>query len=157
MTVGRTSTPAVALQDGRVFLATGGSGSPAARETAEIFDPQQNAFIYVGTVRHPRHFPTVTLMTDGRVLIAGGVQFSGSGRASAVNALEIYDPVKGRWSEPGALLQARRDHASVAISAERVLITGGATGSGAGTLLASAEIFEAPPRPETRRRRAVRH
>jgi hypothetical protein len=157
MIVGRTSTPAVALNDGRVFLATGGSGSVAARDSAEIYDPEQNAFVFVGTVRHPRHFPTVTVLTDGRVLIAGGVQFSSGGRASAVDALELYDPVKGHWTEPGVLVQPRRDHAAVAISGQRALITGGTTGSGAGTLLASAEIFQAPPRPETRRRRAVRH
>lgn len=76
------------------------------------------------------------MLTDGRVLVAGG----GSERASLV-----YDPARDTWTALGALGEPRSEHTLTMLADGRVLAVGGSTtpsSTGHGRLAQSAEIFD---------------
>lgn len=82
---------------------------------------------------------TATLLTDGRVLAAGGTVGGSSGHASAV----IYDPTTNVWTPTGNMNQGRLWHAATRLADGRVLVSGGARVSrGFYFSLASAEIYD---------------
>lgn len=105
---------AVTLSTGKVFLTNG--------MNVDLYDPATQTFS-TGTalmVPHgggsPGTFST-TLLSNGRVLIAGG----GMGIADA----ELFDPASGTSSATSSLNQARQSHSAVRLLDGRVLVTGG--------------------------------
>jgi hypothetical protein len=58
---------------------------------------------------------TATILTDGRVLVAGG------GNASA----EIYDPARATWTLTAPMNVSRGDHAAVRLGDGRVIVVAG--------------------------------
>jgi len=69
---------------------------------------------------------TATLLTDGRVLVAGG---------SADPSAEIYDPKTGTFSPTGSMSEARGAHTATLLTDGRVLMAGGSKNH-------SAEIYD---------------
>lgn len=90
-----------------------------------------------GLLNQPRQYHTATLLTNGKVLVAGGLSFSApSGeRASA----ELYDPATGYWQTTGTMNQARYYHTATLLGNGKVLVVGGLGVSG---VLASAELYD---------------
>jgi N-acetylneuraminic acid mutarotase len=81
---------------------------------------------------------TITLLNDGRVLVAGG-QFFGVGTA------ELYDPNSGTWSTTGSMTAGRIGHTATLLPDGTVLAVGGYTNDTSGnfaTQLASAELYD---------------
>jgi hypothetical protein len=64
---------------------------------------------------------TATLLSDGRVLIAGG--FSGAGGVTAES--ELYDPAGSRFLNTGSMHIAREFFTATLMSDGRVLMVGG--------------------------------
>ena len=94
---------------------------------------------------------SVTLLADGRVLVAGGdaltdVAESGGALATA----EVFDPVTETWTPTGSMNTARTWHTAVLLTSGRVLVAGGCAGwtydpvtNRAGCLITpSAELFD---------------
>jgi len=79
---------------------------------------------------------TATLMTNGKVLVAGGMERNGVWLDSA----ELYDPATGRFSETGKMHQERAGAAAILLGNGKILIAGGNDSSGKS--LASAEIYD---------------
>ncbi len=85
-------------------------------------------------MKYARACHTATLLADGRVLIAGGRNYTGDLRSA-----EIYDPSTERFYLTGSLKEARSSHAAAAVSRSAlVLVTGGRSGR---RVLANAEIY----------------
>ena len=85
---------------------------------------------------------TATLLTDGRVLVAGGIGADGSFLRSA----ELYDPATERWTVTGSLSAGRFGHTATLLPDGKVLIVGG-TRALAGDpqhadVSSSAEVFD---------------
>ncbi|MFT3766502.1 MAG: kelch repeat-containing protein [Minicystis sp.] len=82
------------LADGRVLVTGGTTGYPdfISLATTEIYDPVTNAWSPAAPMNGARQSHTATLLADGRVLVAGGLD--GSYLASA----EIYDPATDTWT-----------------------------------------------------------
>jgi len=120
----RQSFNVVTLASGKVLVVSGnrwvGSGSFPASTTAELYDPTTGTFSLAGNLSMARDYATVTLLTDGRVLIAGGYNDPASISA------EIYDPKLGTFSSTGALSGTRAvGHTATLLPSGKVLVVGG--------------------------------
>jgi len=83
------------LADGRVMVNGGTLAYDPfhGSQRTSLFDPATNAFTDVQSMAHGRWYPTVTLLSDGRVMT-----FSGFNETGGTNqAVEIYTPGTG-WS-----------------------------------------------------------
>jgi DNA-binding CsgD family transcriptional regulator len=86
-----------------VGIGLAGAGLPSLRASTEI-----------GRVNH-----TATLLSDGRILVAGGGYDAATARAS------IYDPVADEWIHVADMNRPRVLHAAVRLRDARVLVIGG--------------------------------
>ena len=103
-------------------LATGAVLFAAAAVQAQTFTATTSA------MSESRIFHTATLLSDGRVLLAGG--------ADAGTTTETFDPATGFFAPAGAMLSARTNHTATLLSDGRVLLAGGGSNS------ATAEVFD---------------
>jgi hypothetical protein len=86
-------------------------------------------------MKHPHSVHTATLLTDGRVLVAGG-----SNSADYLASSEIFHVGTEAWSAAGNLITGRPGHTATLLPDGRLLIAGG---DGAGALiLSSCEIYD---------------
>src|SRR6185436_5160952 len=95
-------------------------------DTAEIFDPVTEAFVTVpmaGGVARSGH--SATLLSDGRVLVAGG-----RGADGVVRDIELWDLDAGRVSSIGRLPRARADQIATLLADGRVALSGGTDAGG---------------------------
>jgi hypothetical protein len=95
-------------------------------------------FTATGPMTTARRGNTATLLTDGRVLIAGGWAVPESD--ASVATAELYDPATGTFSATGRMTTKRRYHSATLLPDGRVLIAGG-TDSGS-RALATAELYD---------------
>ena len=65
------------------------SGIPAS---AELYDPTSGTWTTTGSLVNGRWLHTATLLPNGKVLVAGGYGFSGSG---FLDSAELYVPANG--------------------------------------------------------------
>lgn len=118
------ATEAVTLGTGQVLVRS--DGGPEAR----LYDPVANAWRPGGTQTTVRAQPSMTLLPNGKVLVAGG---------SNLNSAELYDPQTRTWTATGSMLEARRAHGALVLPDGRVLVVSGR--NAAGTLMTS-EIYD---------------
>lgn len=110
-----------------------------------------------GNLADGRHGHTATLLSDGRILIVGGLQERTAG-SPGLASVEVYDPASRTWSTTGSLDRGRTDHTATLLPNGTVLVTGGMD-SYSGSALASVEIYDptngvwtsAPPLSVSRR------
>ena len=88
--------------------------------------------------------PTATLLLNGKVLVAGGIDMGLNALASA----ELYDPATGTWSATGSLKTPREFDTATLLPSGKVLIVGGTDSKG--NPLASAELLTPRPAPGRR-------
>ena len=124
----RDSHTATRLGDGRVLIAggEGGGGSSGGQQdldTAEIFDPASSTFKRTGFLATERLLHTATLLPDGRVLIAGGMNHLGA--ATFLDSAEFFDPTSGAFTTAGTLVNVRSGHQAATLADGRVLLVGG--------------------------------
>ena len=125
------SNTAVQLAGGKVLM-VGGFGPDFL--SSKLYDPEADSWSGAGTMPGPRYNSPVTLLPDGRVLMAGG--FSGDDYLSSA---QLYDPETNGWSAAGAMASGRHNHAAVLLPNGKVLVAGGSNGSG---YVASAELYD---------------
>lgn len=92
-----------------------------------------NAWAPASDLNTARYGHTSTLLSSGKVLVAGG-----SDSASLASA-ELYDPATNAWSAAGSLATARVYHTATLLPSGKVLVTGGRDG---GSIVASAELYD---------------
>jgi len=138
---------ATLLPNGQVFVAGGqaledgsGLGNFNATVETELFDSSTETFTSAGFMTGPRAGHTATVLEDGRVLLAGGVDNAGI----YVPTAELYDPATGTFLETESMTTARAGHVAVRLEDGRVLVAGGSDGT---NFLHSAELYD----PETGR------
>jgi hypothetical protein len=147
---------ATLLQDGRVLLAGGGlpngfcSRSACSRSvsSAMLFEASSASFSATGQMSTGRASHTASLLTDGKVLIAGGLHFFPSGypsmdSADSLDSAELFDPVSGSFSLTGSMTTARGSHTATVLNDGAVLVIGGLrVMNDTGTYIATAELYQ---------------
>jgi len=118
----RTDGNALLLKDGRV-LVWGGSQSGGDSNSMEIYDPAKKVSVVVKppAVTQSLPFdPTVVLLADGKVLIAGDYYYG-----STTNVTMIFDPSSGGYSNGPFMAKPRQGATGTLLNDGRVLIVGG--------------------------------
>lgn len=145
--VGDGTGTAVRLQDGRVLLAGGSVGRPSESHPilAEVYEPATGTFRLTGSMTTPRIGQSVTLLPDGRVLVAGGGDACclevGLGHGAGLGSAELYDPATGQFVRISPMNVGRWHHTATLLHDGRVLIAGGYGEGGFGNAVASAELY----------------
>jgi Galactose oxidase, central domain len=134
----RCDHTATLLHDGRVLLAGGEShgyftsppgqpntliGHSIVNRSAEFYDPKAGRFVATGSMKEARENHSATLLSDGRVLIAGGdiAEF----RTDALASAELFDPKTGRFTPTGAMSSTHTAQTATLLANGKVLIAGG--------------------------------
>ena len=134
----RGSHTATLLPNGKV-LAVGGhvtsTGAVANPGSVEIYNPGGNFWMADAAMTTPRGGHTATLLTNGKLLIAGGV--SGS---TYPLATERYDTSLGTWSAGAPMTTGRAYHTATLLNGGDVVVAGGSTGA---SPTASTELYSA--------------
>ena len=109
MSTDRQNAAATLLGNGKV-LVTGGFGNTGFGisgwlPSAELFDPNSNAFSLTGPMATGRGLHQATRLQSGKVLVTGGFNAGG-----ATASGELFDPAAGTFSPTGALKAARMSH-----------------------------------------------
>jgi len=123
------------LNDGKVLVA-GGRTAGLVVQTAELYDPAQNAWSSAGNMSSYRDEHTATLLPSGKVLIVAGYSENGA-------VTEYYDPATNSWSPGPKLNTGRFLHTSTLLPNGNLLVAGG-LGSNPQVWLSSAELIPAP-------------
>jgi WD40 repeat protein len=97
---------------------------------------QADSWTNTGAMTWARAAHTATILSNGKVLVAGG---SGNGSPALSNA-ELYDPAFGTWTYAGSFNGARNWHTATLLPNGKVLLAGGFDGSG--DHLSSANLYD---------------
>jgi N-acetylneuraminic acid mutarotase len=134
---------ATLLQDGKVLVVAdevwdGPMGPPTQIDAStELYDPVTDTWLPAQSVPGFRASHTATLLQNGKVLVAGGLNSFMSLRG--LNSAELYDPVANTWTTAATMLTGRHDHTATLLPNGKVLVTGG---SDYVTSFSSAELYD---------------
>ncbi|BBL77018.1 kelch repeat-containing protein [Methylomagnum ishizawai] len=131
---------ATLLPNGKV-LAVGGdeywNGVPDTGPdaiSAALYDPATGTWTAATALPTPRDAHTATLLTNGKVLVAGGY-----GNNQSLASAVLYNPASGTWTPTNPLPEARIFHTATLLTNGKVLVAGGYNDSQS---LASAALYD---------------
>ena len=156
MSVPRLDPTMTLLPSGEVLVAGGTSSggqqgfgggqeiSPTA--SAEVYNPATGMWTPTQSMTQARFEATAVALTDGRVLIVGGlggapVTTSTGLEYNPLTSAEIFDPAVGAFTGAGNMSQARALEVAARLNNGEVLVAGGLGGANGSTTLSSAEEF----------------
>jgi hypothetical protein len=147
----RKSHSATVLGDGAILLAGGLKPTEIFSEsgpfvftlpdlTADIYDPTSGAFSTTGNMQFRRSSHSATLLSDGKVLLAGGTTFflaefpcrplpcSPTFRLAIFSTptAELFDPTNGSFTQTAGTAAKRTAHTTSLLNNGEVLVVGGA-------------------------------
>jgi hypothetical protein len=118
------------LPNGKLLVAAG-IGHDGDLASAELYDPASETWTLTGSLATARDQHTATLLSNGKVLVAGGF-------GPLANA-KLYDPASGTWAVTRNLVNARFLHTATLLPNGKVLVTGGLGTAG---YLTRAELYD---------------
>ena len=135
LSTSRTEHTATLLSDGRVLVVGGfhvgdtfsNRGVSESLNAVESYDPRYNHWTPAASMAYHRARHTATLLTDGRVLVLGGISstMQPNWSWSLPDQGELYDPRTDRWSVTAPGLGGRQGHTATLLPDGRVLVVGG--------------------------------
>ncbi len=133
----RRSHTATLLPNGFVLVVGGcdGPATGAGLGSVEWYIPETGTWEARASLNRGRCGHTATLLADGRVLVAGGVD-----NGAYLNTSEIYDPSANSWTSlADTLASPHAYHSATRLYNGKVLLAGGYSGSGYPTV---TELFD---------------
>lgn len=157
MAIARVGATMTALPNGDVLVSggtttggqqgTGGGQTISPTATAEVFHVATGTWSTTHPMTVPRFEASATALTDGRVLVVGGL--GGQGTPSPTGLLyqplrnaEIFDPAVGAFTGAGSMAEGRALQVATRLPDGRVLVAGGIGGPGGTATLSTAERFD---------------
>ena len=141
MRTNRINHTAVLLQSGRVLVAggttTGGPLNPSIA-SAELFDPVTGTWAATGPMSTNRVGHTISLLSNGKVLVAGGRAGGGFVTANYSSA-ELYDPSTGTWTPAGNMSATRSTMTATLLPNGKLLVAGGRIGT---SVISLVELYD---------------
>ena len=126
MGTARQNATATLLNDGTVLIAGGaaqvGSCTGCATASAEIYNPSTRKFSAISGMHTARRGHSATLLSNGKVLIAGGFNDATS---SVLASAELYDPATRTFSAASSMNSPRFEYAATSLASGKVLLAGG--------------------------------
>ena len=116
------------LQNEKLLIAGGTLDRSTMIKAAEVYDSRDDTWTTVGSIKYERLYHTATVLPNGQVLITGGNL--GFPSTVSFNSTELYDPIKGIWSDSGDMYSYRCYHAACLLSNGTVLLSGGLRNGG---------------------------
>jgi subtilase family serine protease len=139
------------VAQGQTFCQASGDSGPSDGSPGGFYPPQVPAddtnVMSVGgtqltttgtaTMNSAREWHTATMLSNGKVLVAGGFgpPYGYTGQTTA----ELYDPATGIWTLTGSMNYARGAHTATVLPNGKVLVVGGDSGSGE---IGTAELYD---------------
>jgi hypothetical protein len=123
----------VLLANGDVFVVSGGG-------ITHLYNPETGSWS-LGAKFDDRNGFSVTLLANGKVLVAGGLTYSPRPTHTTASAL-LYDPTTGTWQNTGAMNTSRYLQKAVLLQNGQVLVAGGNHIGSPSKALTSAELYQ---------------
>jgi hypothetical protein len=98
---------------------------PQQERRAALYDPATGSWSATRSMGTPRAGHTATLLSDGRVLVAGGSDDYAPSSASLTTSAELYHPASGSWSYAATMDTPEHSQSAIQLPDGRVLVTGG--------------------------------
>jgi hypothetical protein len=123
MSVARGQFGAAMLASGDILVSGGKTTNVTAStsQTAEIYSATGNSWSSAASMASNRDGHTLTTLTNGTVLAAGGA----AGTAFPIPGCELYSVSGNTWSAAGNMCIPRRDHFALLLPDGRVMVLGG--------------------------------
>jgi hypothetical protein len=155
----RAGHAAATMPDGRVLVVGGTTNFTdittaitTALNTAEIYNPATNAWTAAPNIGGRRIVPSLTKLSTGRMLIAGGIEvgilFGIPISLTSTNKAQLYNPATNSWSNAANMPSGRAYHHDnqVTLQDNRVLLSGGVfvpdlLGATNATAIAGADVY----------------
>ena len=150
MNTPRDGAAAALLPNGKVLIA-GGGNLESPLDSGELYDPVTNSFASAAslpTMSDLRSAPTATLLPDGNVLIAGGLEGFTLNIPMISNSVDLYDPTTNSFAAAisNPRMTAFRSEATATLLPNgKVLIAGGIGPGSSGPLtvtLNSVDLYD---------------
>jgi N-acetylneuraminic acid mutarotase len=153
MTTPRAWHTATLLANGMVLVAGAehaddnfGWPEPFARgilASTELYDPRTGRWTATGSMTTARTDQVAALLSNGKVLVAGGFGPLTATTHGALASADIYDPSTRKWAATGSLMTARAQGPAVALLGDgQVLVAGGSDIGDTSPPLASTELYD---------------
>ena len=140
LSTSRSGHTATLLPNGKVLVVGGYNGSYLT--SAELYDPAANGgaggWSPTKDFSPGRRDHTATLLSNGKVLVAGGY----NGYYGYLINADLYDPDTETWSDTGSLAAGRHHHTATLLPNGKVLVVGGYNSSQVDKYLTSAELYD---------------
>lgn len=115
----------------------GTSSSSGFPLTIESYDSVADSWSNAGSLPNGRYVHTSSLLSDGRILLAGGYEITGT-LSSLATTCSVYSPDTKIVAPAAAMNAARVNHTTTILPSGNVFTCGG---DGTSTILSSSEIF----------------
>jgi N-acetylneuraminic acid mutarotase len=138
MREGRDLATATLLQNGEVLVAGGFNSCDddfcSDLAESELYNPATGMWQVTGKMHAAREQHTATLLPDGLVLVAGGLNEGGFGKGGKYSSAELYDPSSGTWTLTSPMQSNHYGQTATLLQSGWVLVAGGQS--------SAAEVYE---------------
>jgi N-acetylneuraminic acid mutarotase len=120
----RQNHTATLLGSGKVLVAGGSIGNSSqsfSLSSAELYDPAIATWTVTSSLNKSRCHHTASLLPNGKVLVAGGADFTNSNNLASA---ELYDPATGAWTPANSLIVGVSYHTATLLPNGKVLVVG---------------------------------